>query len=140
MSQLHSATAEHQTTIELITPDPTITINTDETILGMLIRNLIDNAIRYTPMGSHIQIAAFRDSGHIILQVRDNGPGIPDELRSRVFERFYRVLGNKTTGSGLGLAIVQHIARLFEGDVSLGVPATGTGLEVTVSFPDKQIG
>jgi two-component system, OmpR family, sensor histidine kinase QseC len=138
VSQLHASTIEHKTTIELITPDPTITIDTDETILGMLIRNLIDNAIRYTPVGSHIQIAALRDAGRIILQVRDNGPGIPDELHSRVFERFYRVLGNKTTGSGLGLAIVQHIARLFEGDVALGAPPSGTGLEVTVSFPDKQ--
>jgi two-component system sensor histidine kinase QseC len=137
VSQLNPAIVEHKTNIELITPDPTITLNTDETILGMLLRNLIDNAIRYTPAGSHIQISAFRDNGRIILQVLDNGPGIPDELRARVFERFYRVLGNKTTGSGLGLAIVQHITKLLEGDVTLDTPLSGTGLEVTISFPEK---
>ena len=70
----------------------------------------------------------------VILKVIDNGPGIPEELRTRVFERFVRILGNKTPGSGLGLGIVQQLAELHDAKVHLDTPASGRGLEVTVIF------
>ena len=62
-----------------------------------------------------------------MLEVSDNGPGIPAELQARVFERFFRVLGNKSPGSGLGLAIVQQICELHGGRVVLDTPKEGTG-------------
>lgn len=72
------------------------------------------------------------------IRVTDNGPGIPPKLRARVFERFFRVLGNKAQGSGLGLAIVQQIASLHNAQVKLGSPSRGTGLQVDVVFPKQE--
>lgn len=106
------------------------------TALSILIRNLVDNAIRYTPKHGKISVSIDTSySKKVVLRVTDNGPGIPAELRARVFERFFRVLGNKSPGSGLGLAIVQQIAQLHEAQVKLGSPSSGHGLEIEVSFP-----
>lgn len=108
--------------------------------MSILIRNLIDNAIRYTPEHGHIEVFIGYEGNHPILRVSDNGPGIAVELRSRVFERFYRVLGNTASGSGLGLSIVQQIAKLHHAEVTLGAPLSGSGLEVKVEFdPDAFI-
>ena len=75
------------------------------------------------------------DEHHIILKVIDDGPGIPEELRQRVFERFYRVLGSPSTGSGLGLGIVQRIVELHGAKIHLLTPEGGAGLEVKILFP-----
>jgi two-component system, OmpR family, sensor histidine kinase QseC len=104
------------------------------TAIAILIRNLVDNAIRYTPMGSIVKVCIYPEDGYLFLKVIDNGPGIPEELYNRVFERFFRVLGNKTTGSGLGLGIVQQIAEIHDAQIHLGSPEIGSGLEVTVLF------
>ncbi|GGI80630.1 ATP-binding protein [Legionella impletisoli] len=105
------------------------------TAISILIRNLVDNAIRYSKENSFVTVRVYSEPNEIILEVQDNGPGIPDELRSRVFERFFRVLGNKSPGSGLGLAIVQQITALHNGRVILSTPPEGTGLIVKVYFP-----
>lgn len=105
------------------------------TALSILVRNLVDNAIRYTPSGGAVMVVIVTLSDSVVLKVIDNGPGIPPELRERVFERFFRVLGNTAPGSGLGLAIVQQIARLHNAQVELATPEFGTGLEVRVYFP-----
>lgn len=123
------------TEIELISPETISSIAGFPTAINILIRNLVDNAIRYTPNGSLIRVMISEDDTHVILKVCDNGPGIPPELRERVFERFFRILGNKTTGSGLGLGIVQEIVELHKAEVSLSAPEQGTGLIVTVTFP-----
>lgn len=120
--------------LELVCPNVNISVIGNNIALGILLRNLIDNAMRYSPPGSHIKIVIAESAEHIILSVIDNGPGIPPELRSRVFERFFRVLGNKAPGSGLGLAIVQQIAALHQAEVKLGTPDSGKGLEVNVYF------
>ena len=112
-------------------------VNGNPTILGILIRNLVDNAIRYTKDQGVVLVRVYKDNNHVVLEVSDNGPGIPKELHSRVFERFFRVLGNKSTGSGLGLAIVQQISTLHHGRVMLESPIEGTGLIVKVFFPVK---
>lgn len=104
------------------------------TALGILIRNLVDNAIRYTEPNGHVHVKVYVDKTHLILQVRDNGPGIPQALQSRVFERFFRVLGNTSPGSGLGLAIVQQIASMHHGSVMLHSPQEGSGLIAEVKF------
>lgn len=107
----------------------------NSTAIGILIRNIVDNAIRYGKIEGKIIVRVYQQSNEIVLQVRDDGPGIPIELRTRVFERFFRILGNKEQGSGLGLSIVQQICTLHNGRVVLDKPAEGTGLIVTVFFP-----
>jgi len=122
--------------IELsVDKDQNCIITGNATGIYALIRNLVDNAIRYTPDNGAIKVVIEQKSDCIYLRVLDNGPGIPAELRSRVFERFFRVLGTNTQGSGLGLAIVLQIAKLHSGSVLLGVPEDGKGLEVEIKFP-----
>ncbi|SPX62728.1 two-component system, OmpR family, sensor histidine kinase QseC [Legionella feeleii] len=82
-----------------------------------------------------MSVRVYSKEQELVLEVRDNGPGIPSELQNRVFERFFRVLGNKSPGSGLGLAIVRQITDLHGGRVELDSPAEGTGLIVRVYFP-----
>ena len=101
----------------------------------ILIRNLIDNAIRYTPKEGAVMISVTRVSQGIQLTVVDNGPGIPEEYRQRVMERFFRLLGNESPGSGLGLSIVKQIVDLH--DASMTMKAShpdGTGLTIEVVF------
>lgn len=135
ITQIAPKAVEKNIELELICPDEGIQILGNSTAIGILLRNLVDNAIRYTPENCKVEILIRTIGHHVILQVTDNGPGIPEELRSRVFERFYRVLGTKQTGSGLGLAIVQQIVSLHKGEITLGAPATGTGLIITIEFP-----
>ena len=88
--------------------------------IGLMITNLTDNAIRYTPEGGRIEVAV-RDDGdcHAVITVTDNGPGIAPEERARVFERFYRALGTKVSGTGLGLAIVSRIVQMHNGTITV---------------------
>lgn len=127
---------EKNTEIELITSTEQIIIEGNTTALAILIRNLVDNAIRYSPPNSTIQVQIEKND-NVHLCVIDNGPGIPENLRERVFARFYRVLGTKSTGSGLGLGIVQQIAELHHAKITLGTPENGQGLKVTIIFPHK---
>ena len=103
--------------------------------LGILIRNLVDNAIRYCKENGKVLVHLYKNSEYLILEVCDNGPGIPIELQSRVFERFFRVLGNKSPGSGLGLAIVKQICDIHNASVELDTPKHHSGLIVRVLFP-----
>ncbi len=104
-------------------------------LLCILIRNLVDNALRYTQEGGEVKVTIYQQVNKILFQVTDNGPCISPELRSRVFERFYRIIGNKSPGSGLGLAITQEIAEQLNATIMLSEPEKGTGLVVTVTFP-----
>jgi two-component system sensor histidine kinase QseC len=121
--------------IELVAPDNDVILNGNITALSILIRNLVDNAIRYTPKNGLVKVYTEVIDDQVLLRVADSGPGIPAELRERVFERFFRVLGTKTPGSGLGLAIVQQIVKLHGATIALLVPVWGYGLEVRVTFP-----
>ena len=103
--------------------------------LEVLVRNLLDNAIKYTPTGGRVEIGIERAGGNMVLRVADNGPGIPEEDRQRVLDRFYRVPGTETTGSGLGLAIVKSIAEFHGATMSLAQAPQLGGLLVEVSFP-----
>jgi two-component system sensor histidine kinase QseC len=103
-------------------------------LIGILLRNLIDNAIRYSPEGGRVQVRAAADAGVASFTVTDQGPGIPAAERGKVGQRFYRILGNEESGSGLGLSIVQRIAELHDTSVSLGEGEQGKGLSVTVKF------
>lgn len=126
---------EKGTDIELKNAEETLFVKGNYTALSILIRNLVDNAIRYTPKNGKVVIEVAKKGKHVTLSVSDNGPGIPTELRARVFERFYRVLGNKSPGSGLGLSIVSQIAQLHEAKVKLlTTKGSETGLCVQISF------
>ena len=104
----------------------------DENMLEVLARNIIDNAIRYTPVGGSVEVSVSKMTEHVLLRVTDTGPGIPPGDRSKVLGRFYRILGTGETGSGLGLAIVEQIARLHGATVTLGDGKNGVGLSVDV--------
>ena len=97
-----------------------------------LVNNLVDNAIHYTPAGGRVEVRLETTPQGVRLHVRDNGPGIPAEHQSRVFDRFYRVLGTQTPGTGLGLAIVKTIAEEHGARIELASSAQGT--EVSLFF------
>lgn len=102
--------------------------------LRILIRNLLDNAVRYAPEQGRVRIDLATDGASARLTIQDSGTGIPEESRDRIFDRFYRVPGTSPSGSGLGLAIVKAIAERHEATVELGEAELG-GLSVSVSFP-----
>lgn len=121
--------------IELTPPPKNTIIFGNDTAIGILIRNIADNAIRYTPPNGEVTISIIETEQQIIFRVSDTGTGIPIELRERVFERFYRILGTKASGSGLGLAIVSQIADLHNAEIHLSTPPNGVGLQFDVAFP-----
>ncbi|MBN3819417.1 sensor histidine kinase, partial [Paraburkholderia sp. Se-20369] len=96
-----------------------------------------DHAIRYAGDGACVDVGARIDGTTPVLEVSDDGPGIPDAERADVWERFYRGAGAQaatTSGSGLGLSIVKRIAEQHRATVALGTRADGRGLTVTVRF------
>ena len=112
------------------------------TLLKEMVRNLIDNAINYTPEGGQVtaRILADRFSGALVLLVEDTGPGIAEAERELVFQPFYRALGTNVDGSGLGLAIVAEIAQQHGAEVSIGScerPAPLPGARITVRFAGR---
>jgi signal transduction histidine kinase len=108
----------------------------DPVKLQLLTRNLVDNAIRYSPRDGRIDVAVRRQTGGIALEVEDTGPGIPAAERQRVLDRFYRGGDQLEFGSGLGLAIVKRIADEHHAALTLGDASAHRGLKVTVFFPD----
>lgn len=100
--------------------------------LRLLVRNLIDNAIKYTPPGGRVDLLTGITDGIAWLTVSDNGPGIPDGDRQRVFDRFFRGGGSDIDGSGLGLAIVREIANRHDADVRLTSPGKLGGLDAEI--------
>jgi two-component system OmpR family sensor kinase len=103
--------------------------------LMILLRNLVDNAIKYTPAGGTVDVSVAAEQGALSVTVEDSGPGIPAEERERVFDRFYRVPGSDAAGSGLGLAIIKAIAERHGATLVLGESARLGGLAATVRFP-----
>ena len=105
----------------------------DRDLVFQIFANLLDNAIKYTPAGGDIRIACGVQDGRVVAQVADTGPGIPAAERERVFERFYRLEGSRTSpGSGLGLALVRAAVYAQQGQIELMDAAPG--LDVIVSF------
>ena len=107
-------------------------------LLGEMIGNLIDNALRYTPQGGSVTARLTCPPSEVVFEVEDTGPGIPAAERGLVFERFYRVLGTNIDGSGLGLAIVREIAQQHNAEIDIedgGTPQAPCGTRVTIRFP-----
>ncbi|TWI60935.1 two-component system OmpR family sensor kinase/two-component system sensor histidine kinase QseC [Pseudoduganella lurida] len=104
-------------------------------LLEIVLRNLVDNALRYCPDGSRIEVVATSESGQPRIVVRDDGPGVDEGSRRRLTERFFRVLGQGQGGSGLGLSIVRRIAELHGIGLSFGPGINGRGLGITLDWP-----
>ncbi|MDB5774080.1 MAG: hypothetical protein JWP38_213 [Herbaspirillum sp.] len=109
-----------------------VTVEGNADNLRILLNNLVDNAIRYAGTQARVDVAVRQDGATATLEVSDNGPGISEADRARVWERFYRGNGHATFGSGLGLSIVKHIAEQHGATVSLDVGADGKGLTVRI--------
>jgi signal transduction histidine kinase len=113
---------------------PSAWIEGDAELLTQMTVNLVENALRHTPSGSTVRLSTAVEPGAASLVVADNGPGVPEAERARLFDRFYRLERSRSTpGSGLGLAMVQAVARLHRGEARLsdGMP----GLKAKVTFP-----
>lgn len=111
----------------------------DPQMLEIVLRNLVDNALRYCPDGSRIEIEALSRAGRDRIAVRDDGPGVDAESRQRLTERFFRVLGQGQQGSGLGLSIVKRIADLHGIELAFGPGLDGRGLGVTLDLPEQNL-
>jgi two-component system OmpR family sensor kinase len=109
-----------------------------EPALRILVRNLLDNAVKYTPPGGTIDLCVQAGANGILLCVEDSGPGIPEADRARVLDRFYRGSSASATGSGLGLAIVKTIAEQHGASIALDPSPRLGGLRVRVTFPPAQ--
>ena len=103
-------------------------------LIAILLRNLVDNAVRYSPAGGQVRVRVQGDAHSATLTVSDQGPGIPADERDKVGQRFYRILGTEEFGSGLGLSIVKRIAELHGAGLDLADGDEGKGLSVAVSF------
>lgn len=106
----------------------------DPSLIGILLRNLVDNAVRYTPAGETVDVSVRAEGGRVLLRVADSGPGLGPEERSRIVERFHRGQGSGE-GSGIGLSIVARIAELHGARLTFSDGLEGRGLAVEVSFP-----
>jgi len=120
---------------------PDVRLNIGEADLLALVRNLADNAIRYTPAGGRVDLSAGDGAQGAVLQVSDSGPGIPPAEHARVFDPFYRAPGSGQPGSGLGLSIVKAIADRIGAQVTLSYAdaARQTGLCVRVQLPANSL-
>lgn len=139
VAELYEPAAEEEgATIAVDAPEP-IHLRASRELLGQAVANLVDNALKYAPGPDRgeplrIVVAARRDGNDLVLSVADNGVGIPEADRQRVFQRFVRLEKSRSkSGSGLGLSLVAAVARLHHGTVALGDNAPG--LVVTMRVP-----
>lgn len=114
---------------------PLARVNGDSFLLREMLGNLIDNAIRYTPRGGQVTVKLASSPPTVTLGVEDNGPGIPENERNAVLERFHRVLGTGVEGSGLGLSIVREIVLRHGGQIQLLPATSGQGTLAQVTLP-----
>lgn len=121
--------------IDLRSDDAAVTVQGDPTLLGVLVRNLVDNAVRHSPPGAEVHVAVDRpDGGGARLVVEDSGPGLPEADRARLGERFFRPLGTEAPGSGLGWSIVRRLAQVHGARLAVDRSARLSGLRVEVRW------
>lgn len=107
----------------------------NEVLLGVLVRNLVDNALRYSPDGARVEVQVRMDADGAHLQVQDSGPGMSDGSIAHLGERFFRVLGTDRPGSGLGWSIVRRLLDVFGARAQIGRSSELGGLQVSVHWP-----
>lgn len=116
-------------------PETPLVVQGDDFFLREMLGNLIDNAIQYTQHGGQVTVRVAPSAKSVEIGVEDNGPGIPENEREAVIERFHRVLGTGVEGCGLGLAIVREIAQRHGGNIQLRAGSGGTGTLALVTLP-----
>jgi len=125
--------------IQLELTGGTACIPGDRPALETLIKNLLDNACKYTPPGGRVRVTVSNQPQGVTLRTEDSGAGVPEDQYQRIFDRFYRLGGHRhesgIIGCGLGLAIVQHIADLHGASIAVGKSSFESGLAVTITFP-----
>lgn len=114
-------------------------ISGDRLAIETLIKNLLDNACKYTPIGGEVRVTVSNDPEAVTIRVEDSGPGVPPDQYDRIFDRFYRLGGDQhgpdVIGCGLGLPIVRHIAEMHGACIGVGRSVFPSGLAITVRFP-----
>jgi two-component system sensor histidine kinase QseC len=123
-----------QQDVEVMAEKP-CAVAAQEVLLGVLVRNLLDNAMRYSPAHARIRAQVRMEGGVAVLQVQDSGPGMSDEAISHLGERFFRVLGNDQPGSGLGWSIVRRVLAVMGAQAEIARSAELGGLSVTIRWP-----
>lgn len=116
-------------------PTGGVTVRGLESALTDMLDNLVDNAVRYTPPGGHVTVSVGGDGMGAWLRVEDDGPGIPKEMRDKVFQRFFRLAGSAQPGSGLGLAIVREAAEHLGARLEVADGQGGVGTSFLARFP-----
>ncbi|MCW2958926.1 MAG: histidine kinase [Solirubrobacterales bacterium] len=130
--ELQSIAGEHAFALDL---DDAVCVHGTRDDLHRLALNLMENALRFTPAGTRVEVSVHRHDDDVVLAVEDDGPGVPEELRDRVFERFVRGAGDGGGSSGLGLAIVKAVAESHGGTVQMAPPLDGLGARFVVTLP-----
>jgi signal transduction histidine kinase len=129
--ELEPVTGDHDLTVDV---EPVTVVGARDDLHRVAL-NLMDNAIKHTPAGTHVHASLRRDGDEAVLEVVDDGPGIPDEMRDKIFERFVRGGGEVAGSSGLGLAIVRAVAQSHGGEVTVGTGEDGRGARFVVRIP-----
>lgn len=130
---------EKSINLEIVATDPSFSFTSDKRLIQMIIQNLLDNAIKFTPPGGQVKCLLNAENNHLLIQVSDTGCGIPPELHERIFERFFQAEPSrsgdaKSRGTGLGLAIVKHATERLGGKITLH-SKPGKGTTVTITIP-----
>ncbi len=134
VAELYGPLAEEKGVALEVAPSGVLTVEGNRSLVSQALANLIDNAIKYTPSGGHILVSAAQTPSGADLTVADSGPGIPQEDRVRVLDRFVRLETSRNSpGTGLGLSLVAAVARLH--DARLTLADNTPGLKATISFP-----
>jgi two-component system OmpR family sensor kinase len=127
--------AESGNLVLAVETGPAVRVRGAQRHLAILVGNLLDNALRYTPAGGCVRVTSSSEGDQAVIEVQDDGPGIAESELERVFERFYRGAGDVTPGNGLGLAAVRSVARRLGGDARLHNRTDGSGLIAKIVLP-----
>ena len=130
--ELQSIAGEHAFALDM---DGAAPVHGTRDDLHRVALNLMENALRFTPPGTRVEVSVRGAGDDVVLAVEDDGPGVPEELRDRVFERFVRAAGDGGGSSGLGLAIVKAVAEGHGGTVAMAPPLDGVGARFVVTLP-----
>lgn len=134
----HEANASSKGIRLFLNGDTHVTMRAVPALVHILLDNLVDNAIKYGKAGGCVEVITRRTSEEIVLVVRDNGPGVTEQDRGRLSDRFFRAAGSRQSGSGLGLSIVARIVAHFDGHLTFTSGIDGSGLGVEIRFPAIQ--